>query len=195
MKFLETKLKDAWIIDIDEISDERGFFARTWCQKEFEAHGLTPRLAQANLSHNNKKGTLRGLHYQVAPHEETKLVRCTRGALYDVIVDLRPQSPSHLQWIGVELTAANHRILYVPEGFAHGLLTLEDDTEAIYQISEFYTPGAERGARYDDPAFGIDWPLAVSVISDKDANWPDYSAPESEEVRMPLATEDRKDFK
>ncbi|MGH7930054.1 MAG: dTDP-4-dehydrorhamnose 3,5-epimerase family protein, partial [Candidatus Binatia bacterium] len=131
---------------------------------------------QANLSFNWKNGTLRGLHYQVAPHEESKLVRCTRGALYDVIVDLRPQSPTYLRWLGVELTADNHRMLYVPEGFAHGYQTLVDATEAFYQVSAFYAPGAERGARYDDPAFGIEWPAEVIVISDKDAGWPDYSS-------------------
>jgi len=174
MKFQETRLNGAFIIDLDELRDDRGFFARAWCENEFAEHGLNTALKQANMSSNRSKGTLRGLHYQVAPHEETKLVRCTQGALYDVIVDLRPDSPTHLQWIGVELTAANHRMLYVPEGFAHAFQTLEDDTEAFYQVSEFYTPGAEGGLRYDDPAIGVEWPLQVTAISEKDASWPDF---------------------
>ncbi len=174
MQFHTTKLKGACIIELDELRDERGFFARAWCSKEFEAQGLNPRIVQANLSFNEKKGTLRGMHYQVAPFAESKLIRCTRGALYDVIVDLRPGSETYRDWIGVELSAANHRLLYVPEGFAHGFQTLEDGTEAFYQVSEFYTPGAEQGLRYDDPAFGIEWPYPVSVISEKDASWPDY---------------------
>jgi dTDP-4-dehydrorhamnose 3,5-epimerase len=175
MRFHTTKLKDAYIIELDELRDERGFFARAWCSKEFEAQGLNPRIAQANLSFNKKKGTLRGMHYQVTPFAETKLVRCTRGALYDVIVDLRPGSETYRDWIGVELSADNHCMLYVPEGFAHGFQTLADGTEAFYQVSEFYTPGAEQGLRYDDPEFGIEWPLPVSVISEKDASWPGYS--------------------
>jgi dTDP-4-dehydrorhamnose 3,5-epimerase len=174
MRFYTTKLKDACIIELDELRDERGFFARAWCSKEFEVQGLNPRIVQANLSYNKQKGTLRGMHYQVTPFAETKLIRCTRGALYDVIVDLRPGSETYRDWIGVELSADNHRMLYVPEGFAHGFQTLEDGTEAFYQVSEFYTPGAEQGLRYDDPVFGIEWPLPVSVISEKDAAWPDY---------------------
>jgi dTDP-4-dehydrorhamnose 3,5-epimerase len=174
MIFKETKLKDAFVIEIRELADERGFFARSWCQKEFEQHGLVPRVVQANISFNRKKGTVRGLHYQVAPHEETKLVRCTRGAIYDVIVDLRPESPTYREWIGAELTSDNRRMLFVPEGFAHGFQTLVDGTEVSYQVSQFYTPGAERGARYDDPAFRIEWPLPVGAISEKDRNWPDY---------------------
>lgn len=133
-----------------------------------------PRVVQANMSFNRKKGTLRGMHYQASPYEETKLVRCTRGAIYDVIVDLRADSQTCCQWIGAELTADNHQMLFVPEGFAHGFQTLEDDTDVAYQVSQFYAPGAERGARYDDAAFGIDWPLAVDVISDKDKSWPEY---------------------
>lgn len=176
MIFTETKLKGAYIVDLEKREDERGFFARGWCQNEFEAHGLTPRVAQVNISSNKKRGTLRGMHYQIAPYEETKLVRCTRGALYDVIVDLRPASPTYRQWFGVELTADNYKMLYVPEGFAHGFITLQDETEATYQVSQFYTPGSERGLRYNDPAFGIEWPAEVQVISEKDKSWPDYGA-------------------
>lgn len=175
MIFTETKLPGAYLIDIEKRGDQRGFFARGWCQKEFEAHGLIPRVVQVNISLSKQKGTLRGMHYQVAPYAEAKLVRCTRGALYDVIIDLRSDSPTYLQWLGAELTAENYRMIYVPEGFAHGFLTLADNTEATYQVSQFYTPEAEGGMRYDDPALGIEWPLAVRVISDKDANWPDFS--------------------
>ena len=174
MIFTETKLPEAYLIDIEKREDERGFFARSWCQKEFEAHGLVPRVTQANISFNKYKGTLRGMHYQAAPFAETKLVRCTRGAIYDVIVDLRPDSPTCMQWLGVELTAENYKMLYVPEGFAHGFQTLIDNTEATYQVSQFYTPEAEGGLRYNDPTFNIDWPLEVQVISDKDRNWPDF---------------------
>lgn len=174
MKFTQTKLQDAYIIDIEPISDERGFFARGWCQREFEKHGLTSRISQANISYNKIKGTLRGLHYQAAPNEEAKLVRCTCGSIFDVMVDLRKESPTYGQWVGAELTAENRRMLLIPEGFAHGFQTLQDNTEVFYQVSEFYTPGAERGARYNDPAFGIEWPMSVSSISDKDAAWPDY---------------------
>jgi dTDP-4-dehydrorhamnose 3,5-epimerase len=174
MIFTEAKLMGAYIIEIEKREDERGFFARGWCQNEFEAYGLVPHVVQANISYNKKRGTLRGMHYQIAPYEETKLVRCTRGALYDVIIDLRPASPTYSQWFGVELTAENYKMLYVPEGFAHGFITLQDETEATYQVSQFYTPGSERGLRYDDPAFRIEWPAEVQVISEKDKNWPDY---------------------
>jgi dTDP-4-dehydrorhamnose 3,5-epimerase len=175
MIFIETELKGAYIIDLERREDERGFFARTWCQQEFEAHGLVARIVQANTSYNKAKGTLRGMHYQRAPHAETKLVRASRGAIYDVIVDLRPDSPTFKRWIGVELTADNRRALFVPEGFAHGFQTLEDNTDVSYQVSAFYTPGAEGGLRYNDPAFDIEWPLPVSVISPKDADWPDFA--------------------
>lgn len=174
MQFRETVLPGACIIELDRLEDERGFFARVWCQKEFEDHGLVPKVVQANASFNNKAGTLRGMHYQAAPYQETKLVRCTRGTLYDVIVDLRPDSRTYKHWIGVELSANNHRMLYVPADFAHGFITLEDNTEVTYLVSESYTPGAERGLRWDDPQFGIEWPRPVEVISDKDARWPDY---------------------
>lgn len=176
MIFNPTKLAGACLIDLEKRSDDRGFFARTWCRKEFSAQGLVEEFVQANVSYNRRKGTLRGMHYQLAPHEEVKLVRCTRGSIYDAIVDVRPDSPTYLQWIGVELTAANYRMLYVPAGFAHGFQTLEDDTEVVYQVSAFYTPQAERGARCNDPAFGIRWPLPVAVISEKDRTWPDFCA-------------------
>ena len=174
MLFHETKLVGAFVIELEKREDTRGFFARGWCQKEFEDHGLVAQVVQTNISFNRKKGTLRGMHYQAAPFEETKLVRCVRGGIYDVIIDLRPESPTYKQWIGVELTAENYKMLYVPENFAHGLQTLEDDTEVIYQVSQFYTPGAERGLRWNDPAFRIEWPQDIEVISDKDADWPDY---------------------
>ncbi|MEZ5658977.1 MAG: dTDP-4-dehydrorhamnose 3,5-epimerase [Burkholderiaceae bacterium] len=172
MKFTPTKLQGAFIIDIEAFEDERGGFARSFCQKEFEAHGLKPTVAQCNLSYNHKAGTLRGMHYQVAPACETKLIRCTRGAIYDVIIDMRPDSPTYKQHIGVELTADNHRALYVPEMFAHGYQALTDGAEVVYQVGEFYTPGYERGLRHDDPEFGIQWPVPVTVISGKDAAWP-----------------------
>ena len=176
MFFIETELKDAYIIDLDRREDNRGFFARTWAQDEFEAHGLVSRVLQANLSFNHTKGTLRGMHFQHAPYAETKLVRCVRGAIYDVIVDLRPESPTYKRWLGVELTAENRRAFYVPEGFAHGFQTLEDNVEVMYQVSQVYTPGAEGGYRYDDPAFEISWPLPVTVISDKDTKWPAFAS-------------------
>ena len=175
MKFHQTALAGAYVIELEKLEDNRGFFARAWCQQEFEDHGLVSRVVQANNSFNTKAGTLRGMHYQIAPHEETKLVRCTSGALYDVIVDLRPESPTYKQWFGVELTAQNYKMLYVPANFAHGFITLEDNTEAIYFVSEFYTPGAEQGLRWNDPAFNIEWPRSADVISDKDAAWPDFS--------------------
>ena len=175
MKFTETKLKGAFIIDLERLEDDRGFFARAWCKNEMEQHGCSADLKQANLSLSKKKGTLRGMHYQISPHEESKLVRCTRGALYDVIIDLRRDSTTYKQSIGVELTADNQRMLFVPEGFAHGFITLEDETEAFYLVTEFYTPGAEKGIRYNDPALAIEWPIPVAEISDKDATWPDFS--------------------
>ena len=174
MKFNEAKLKGAFIIEIEKLSDERGFFARAWCRKKFEDQGLISRLVQTNVSYNRKKGTLRGMHYQIAPYQECKLIRCTRGAIYDVIIDLRPDSATYNQWTGVKLTADNYSMFYVPEDFAHGFLTLTDNTEITYQVSQFYTPGSEKGIRFDDPAFNIQWPLEVSVISDKDRTWPDF---------------------
>lgn len=174
MKFIETKLEGAFVVEIEKLFDERGFFARSWCQKEFDTHGLNSRPVQANVSYNRKKGTMRGLHYQIAPHQECKLVRCTRGAIYDVIIDLRPESPTYKQWAGVELTADNYTMLFIPEDFAHGFITLVDNTEITYQVSQFYTPGSEKGIRFDDPAFDIQWPLEVTIISDKDRTWPDF---------------------
>jgi dTDP-4-dehydrorhamnose 3,5-epimerase len=174
MIFTETKLKGSFIIEPELLEDERGFFARSWCQKEFEAHGLNPRLVQCNISFNNKKGTLRGMHYQAAPYEEAKLVRCTMGSVYDVIVDLRPDSTSFKQYLGIILTPDNRKMLYVPEGFAHGFLTLEDNTEVFYQMSEFYTPEYATGVRWNDNTFGIQWPYDVSVISDRDQTYHDF---------------------
>jgi dTDP-4-dehydrorhamnose 3,5-epimerase len=176
MTFTETKLNGACVIEIQKLEDTRGFFARTWCKNEFERHGLISHLMQANISFSKKKGTLRGMHYQIAPNQESKLVRCTKGAIYDVIIDLRPNSLTYKQWLGTELTAENYKMLYVPESFAHGFQTLENDTEVIYQVSQFYAPQSERGVRYNDPAFGIKWPVDVQVITDKDNNWADYTA-------------------
>jgi dTDP-4-dehydrorhamnose 3,5-epimerase len=174
MRFTQTKLHGAYILDLETRPDDRGFFARAFCQKEFAQHGLKPLVAQCNTAYNHRKGTLRGLHYQLPPAAETKLVRCTRGAVYDVIVDLRPASPTYLEWVGVHLSEGNRRQIYVPELFAHGYLTLTDGAEVVYQVGEFYTPGAERGIRYDDPSLAIRWPIPVEVISEKDAAWPDY---------------------
>ena len=196
MIFTETKLKGAFIIELQKLEDDRGFFARSWCQREFEAHGLNTRLVQCNISFNLKKGTLRGMHYQAAPYEEAKLVRCTRGAIYDVIIDIRPDSATYCQWIAVELTAhdslltapssqlaaygpklpGHHGMLYIPKGFAHGFITLMDDTEVFYQMSEFYAPEYARGVRWNDPTYQIQWPGEVKVISDRDNTYPDFGA-------------------
>ena len=174
MIFTETKLKGMFIIQPERLKDERGFFARTWCNREFAAHGFNPNLVQCNISFNKKRGTLRGMHHQVAPHEEAKLVRCTMGAIYDVVIDLRPNSPTFKDWLSVELTAENRKMIYVPEGFSHGFMTLEDNTEVFYQMSEFYAPECARGIRWDDPAFNIAWPEDVKVISKKDKEYPDF---------------------
>lgn len=187
MIFAETELRGAFTIEVEPREDERGLFARTFCARDFEAHGLKPAVAQANLSHNHLAGTLRGLHYQLPPAAETKLVRCTRGAILDVIVDLRPGSPTFLQHVAVTLSAANRRALYVPELFAHGYQALEDDTEVVYQVGEFYTPGFERGLRHDDPRLGIRWPLPVSAISDKDRAWPLLQTGQAERELRALA--------
>lgn len=170
MIFTETELAGAFTVAPERLEDERGFFARSFCQHEFEEHSLNPCVAQCNISFNAKQGTVRGMHYQTAPYEETKLVRCTMGALYDVIVDLRPASKTFRKWIGVELTAQNRLMLYIPEGFAHGFQTLVDDTEVFYQMGTFYQPGAGRGVRWDDPTFQIQWPLPVTFISATDQN-------------------------
>ena len=177
MIFIETNLKGAFVIETENIDDKRGFFARTWCKKEFEDHDLVSIMMQSNTAFKKKRGTLRGMHYQVLPHEESKLVRCIRGSIYDVIIDLRLASPTYKQWFGVELTADNHKMLYVPEGFAHGYQTLEDNTEVFYLVSEFYSPKHERGIRWNDPIFNIKWPEVHDIIiSDKDRNLPDYSS-------------------
>jgi len=176
VQFTRTHLPHAYVIDLDRRADDRGYFARAYCEREFAERGLTPRFVNTNLSRTRRRGTLRGMHYQRPPHAEAKLVRCTRGAIYDVIIDLRPESATRRQWLGVELTADNHRQLYVPEGFAHGFVTLTDDTEVTYQVSAFFAPEAEAGVRWDDPAFGIEWPLPVVEMSDKDRNWPLYAA-------------------
>lgn len=170
MIFTETKLKGAFIIEPEWLEDERGFFARTWCRQEFKTNGLNPNLVQCNISFNKKKGTLRGMHYQAAPYQEAKLVRCTAGAIYDVIIDLRPASLTFKQWVAIKLTAENRKMLYIPEDFAHGFQTLADNTEIFYQMSQFYHPEAARGVRWDDPAFGVEWPVTVQgrIISAKD---------------------------
>ena len=172
MIFKETALSGAFIIESEPIIDERGFFASTWNQQEFALRGLNPRVVQANVSFNSRRGTLRGLHFQNSPHQEAKLVRCAAGAIYDVIVDLREDSPTLRQWIAVELSSNNRLLLYVPEGFAHGYQTLEDNTEVAYQLSEYYHPECARGVLFDDPALGIDWPLPVNVISERDRSHP-----------------------
>jgi dTDP-4-dehydrorhamnose 3,5-epimerase len=174
MRFTQTKLKGAFIIDLERLEDERGFFARSWCEREAAAHGLHPRWVQCNISFNKQKATLRGMHYQSAPSEEAKLVRCTMGAIYDVIIDLRPDSSTFRQWLAAELSAENRRILYIPEGFAHGFLTLDDNTEIFYQMSAFYAPAHARGVRWNDSAFAIEWPIEARVISDQDRNYPDF---------------------
>ena len=171
MIFKETKLKGAFIIELEMHEDERGFFARAFCQKEFEDHDLDTKVVQCNISFNRKKGTLRGMHYQVMPYEETKLVRCTRGAIFDVILDLRLNSTTFGEWVAAELTAENCKMVYAPEGFAHGFQTLEDDTEVFYQMSEFYHPECAGGVRWDDPAFSIEWPEMDAIISNKDRSY------------------------
>ena len=174
MKFTQTKLKGAYTIDVEKREDERGFFARTFCANEFSEQNLENRFVQANMSFNYKKGTLRGMHFQKAPYQEDKLVRCTKGSLYDVIIDLRPESETFKQWIGVELTEENRRALFVPKGFAHGFITLEDNTEINYLVTQFYTPAADSGVRYNDPVFNITWPVEITSVSEKDKNHPDF---------------------
>lgn len=176
MIFIETNLSGAFVIEPERIEDERGFFARTWCQQEFEMHGLNPHLRQCNISFNAKKGTLRGMHYQLPPYQEAKLIRCTRGSIYDVAIDLRPASSTFKQHLGVALSAEDRKMLYVPEGFAHGFQTLEDNTEVFYQISQFYAPDFARGLRWNDPAFGIEWPVELQVISGRDRSYSDFVA-------------------
>ncbi len=172
MIFEPTPLKDAWLITLDARGDDRGYFARAFCQKEFEAHGIPAQIAQCNTSFSRDVGTLRGMHYQINPAAETKLMQCVRGAMHDVIVDMRPESPTYLRHYGVELTPENKRMLFVPENFAHGFLTLKPDTQTYYLVGEFYTPEYEHGLRYDDPSLGIEWPVEPLVVSEKDRNWP-----------------------
>jgi dTDP-4-dehydrorhamnose 3,5-epimerase len=174
MRFQPAALPGACLVELEVVSDERGFFARSWCAEEFQAHGLVPRLMQCNVSFNARRGTLRGMHYQAVPHAEAKLVRCTMGAVYDVIVDLRPSSASFCRWFGVELTARNRLALYVPEGCAHGFQTLADESEVFYQMSEVYVADAARGVRWNDPAFGIRWPLPDPILSPRDAAFEDF---------------------
>lgn len=175
MVFKETSLKDVFIIELEKVSDNRGFFSRAWCQKEFQTHGLNSNIAQCNLSFNARKGTLRGIHYQIVPYEEVKIIRCIAGEIYDVIVDLRPKSPTYLKWLAFELSSKNRKALYVPENFAHGYLTMVDNTEVFYQVSQFYSPGAESGIRWDDSLIDIKWPKIENLtISEKDKNWPDF---------------------
>ena len=174
MKFIKTPLDGAYLIELEPIADERGFFARSWCREEFLSHGLNPNLAQCSISFNKKKGILRGMHYQEEPYQEAKLVRCYSGAIYDVILDLRPTSPSHRKWFSAELTATNRTMIYLPKGFAHGFQTLADNCELFYQISESYKPECSRGVRWNDPTFAIQWPIADRIISDRDRSFPDY---------------------
>ena len=174
MIFIETALKGAILIEPEKHADERGFFARTWCAKEMAQQGLNTRLSQCNISFNRKKGTLRGMHFQAAPHAEAKLVRCTAGSVYDVIIDLRPKSKTFKHWLAVELSASNYKMLYIPEDFAHGFLTLEDNTEVHYQMSEYYHPDAARGIRWNDAAFSVKWPDDIRIISERDRSYPDF---------------------
>ncbi|ADE53427.1 dTDP-4-dehydrorhamnose 3,5-epimerase [Coraliomargarita akajimensis] len=177
MKFTKLPLEGAWLIELEPRGDDRGYFARTYCAQELEAHGIESRVVQSNTSYSRYAGTMRGLHMQQAPHEESKLMRAVAGSFLDVMVDLRPQSPTYLQHYKIELSAQNRRMVYVPGGFAHGFLTLVDHTEALYMVSEYYTPGAETGVRYDDPALGIEWPIPVREVSEKDRTWPLLSIP------------------
>ena len=174
MIFNETRLKGVFLIEIEKNEDDRGFFARSYCFREFEKYGLNPRVVQCNMSYNTKKGTLRGMHYQVAPHDEAKLVRCTMGSIYDVIIDLRRGSTTFKNHLGVKLSAVDRKMIFVPEGFAHGFITLQDNTEVFYQMSEFYAPDSARGFRWNDPAFQVEWPLVPAVISERDRTYPNF---------------------
>ena len=180
--FTETPLKGAYRIDIEKNQDERGFFARTWCENEFVAQGLTTQMKQCNISFNKDRGILRGLHYQEAPYGEIKIVRCTKGAIFDVIVDLRDDSDTFKQWYGVELNEENRSMLYIPEGFAHGFQTLMDESEVFYQMSQFYVPESARGVRWNDPAFGVEWPETEKrIMSERDQQYPDFAFSENQE--------------
>jgi dTDP-4-dehydrorhamnose 3,5-epimerase len=182
MQIHTTPLPGSALVDLKLLEDDRGFFARAFCRQEFIEAGLEPLVEQANISFNHKAGTLRGFHYQLEPNAETKLIRCYRGAIYDVIVDLRPESPTYLRWFGAELTEDNRTAMYVPRNFAHAYLTLTDKAEVIYQVSTPYTPGAERGLRWDDPALGVDWPIPPTIVSPKDSNWPLIGSADSDVV-------------
>jgi dTDP-4-dehydrorhamnose 3,5-epimerase len=175
MKFTSVPLGGAHLVELEPVADERGFFARSWCAEEFRSYGLNPGLAQCSLSFNKRKGTLRGMHYQAEPHAEVKLVRCTSGVIYDVILDLRPASPTYCKWFAIELTAANRKMLYIPEGIAHGFQTLADDTEVFYQISVSYHPESARGVRWNDPLFAIEWPVRDLILSERDRSFPDHT--------------------
>jgi len=174
MIFTKTTLEGAYVIEIEKLNDQRGFFGRTWDCKEFEQHGLNPNLVQCNISYSKKRGTLRGIHYQITPFEEAKLIRCTRGMIFDIIIDLRKSSKTFKKWVSFELSNNNYKMLYVPEGFAHGFQTLEDNTEVFYQMSQFYNPDSERGVRWDDKTFNIKWPLKPTLISEKDKSYEDF---------------------
>ena len=186
MKFIETNLKGAYVLELEKREDSRGFFARSFCQREFTDHGLKPVIAQSNVAFNVGKGTLRGMHFQYPPAPETKLVRCTRGAILDIIVDLRPESETYLKHFGVELSEENGRSLYVPERFAHGYQVLRDNTETTYQVGEFYAPETEGGLLYNDPQLGLEWPLEITTMSDKDTMWKPLSEIEPELKRRML---------
>lgn len=174
MKFIETPLKGAFVIDLEKREDERGFFARAWCQNEFESHGIYQLPVQTNISYSKSAGTIRGMHYQAAPHQESKLMRCINGSIYDVIIDLRKNSPTYKQWFGIELNDQNRTMLFVPEDFAHGFLALKDNSEVIYQVSAFYNAESERIIRFNDPFFNIQWPIEVTVVSEKDITTPNF---------------------
>jgi dTDP-4-dehydrorhamnose 3,5-epimerase len=183
MIFKETPLSGAFVVEPERKEDHRGFFARVWCEQELRDRGLKPTIVQSNLGFSHRKGTLRGLHFQESPHSEVKLVRCTLGAMFDVVVDLRRESPTYKRWFGIELTQENRKMIYVPEGFAQGYITLEDNTEMCYHTSQSFNPKSASGVRYNDPEFGIQWPVPISVISDQDKSWPDY-ANRSEHLRF-----------
>lgn len=172
MRFVPTRIDGVVLVELERLSDDRGFFARTWCEQEAREHGLATRFVQSSVSYNHRRGTLRGMHYQLAPFEERKLVRCSRGAIFDVVIDLRSDSPTRYRWVGFELNDENGRMLYIPDGCAHGFITLNDRTEVSYQISEFYHPEAAAGVHWDDPVFGIEWPIKPSVVSPRDASFP-----------------------
>ncbi len=180
MKFTEISLRGAFLIEMEPKTDDRGFFARSWCRDEFSTRGLNTQIVQCNVGFSDRAGTLRGIHYQQAPHAEAKVVRCTRGAVYDVMIDLRPDSTTFGEWHACELSVENRLMIYIPEGFGHGYQTLADETEIFYQTSEFYHPESAVGVRFDDPAFSIDWPVQVTAISDTDRSWPDFAFPPRE---------------